>query len=171
MAARLCRTGAGLADGDGAEGEGAVVGGKDGGGGAAEGDVGGAGSGAGGDGEKTLAGAGLRGSEGEDDGAGAPPGRVAAQLVASVKSPVRARVREKGAAPVLVMVTVWVVAEMPVTTTGVGEGDGAGRDGEVGVHGRAGDARGREGFAGDEDGEALVEQEGGGVGRGDCAAR
>ena len=49
------------------------------------------------------------------------PGRVAGQLVVSVKSPVRARARAKGWVPVLPMVTVCVVLEMLVTTTAVGK--------------------------------------------------
>ena len=47
------------------------------------------------------------------------PGRVAGQLVVSVKSPVRERLRAKGWAPMLPMVTGWVVAEVLVTRTGV----------------------------------------------------
>ena len=49
------------------------------------------------------------------------PGRVAGQLVVEVKSPVRTRARAKGVAPVLPMVTVWVVAEVLVTRTGLGK--------------------------------------------------
>src|SRR5580698_4635791 len=47
------------------------------------------------------------------------PGRVAGQLVVSVKSPVRASVRLMGLMPVLPMVTDCVVAEVLVTMTGV----------------------------------------------------
>jgi hypothetical protein len=60
------------------------------------------------------------------------PGRVAGQLVVSVKSPVRPRVRVKGCAPELPMVTVWVVVEVLVTTTALGKVM------EVGVRVRAG---------------------------------
>ena len=49
------------------------------------------------------------------------PGRVGRQLVVSVKSPVRARVRAKGFAPVLPMVTVCVEPEVLATRTGVGK--------------------------------------------------
>ena len=48
-------------------------------------------------------------------------GRVAAQLVIWVKSPLRTRESEKAAAPVLARVTVWVVAERPVTGTASGK--------------------------------------------------
>jgi hypothetical protein len=47
------------------------------------------------------------------------PGRRAGQSVVSVKSPVRERLRAKGWAPMLPMVTGWVVAEVLVTRTGV----------------------------------------------------
>ncbi len=46
-------------------------------------------------------------------------GRVAGQLVVSVKSPVTARVRAKGFVPVLPMVTDCVDAEVVATVTGV----------------------------------------------------
>ena len=49
------------------------------------------------------------------------PGRIAGQSVVSVKSPVRARVRAKGDAPMLPMAMGWVVAEVLVTRTGVGK--------------------------------------------------
>jgi len=49
------------------------------------------------------------------------PGRVAGQSVVEVKSPVRARVRANGCAPMLPMVTGWVVVEVLVTRTGVGK--------------------------------------------------
>ena len=52
--------------------------------------------------------------------------RVAGQLVVSVKSPVRVRVRGKAVAPVLPRVMVCVVALVVVTTYGVGEVDVAG---------------------------------------------
>ena len=48
-------------------------------------------------------------------------GRRAGQSVVSVKSPVRASERAKGWAPMLPMVTGWVVAEVLVTRTGVGK--------------------------------------------------
>src|ERR1700733_10690587 len=47
------------------------------------------------------------------------PGRVAGQSVESVKSPVRARERLKGCAPMLPMVIVCVVVEVLVTKTGL----------------------------------------------------
>ena len=49
------------------------------------------------------------------------PGRSAGQLVVKVKSPVRPRVRGKGWAPELPIVTVWVVVEVLVTTTALGK--------------------------------------------------
>ena len=51
----------------------------------------------------------------------APGVRVAVQLVVEVKSPERATVSGKGWVPVLVMVTVWVVAEAVVTTAALGK--------------------------------------------------
>ncbi len=50
-----------------------------------------------------------------------------------------------------------------MTTTGVGEGEGGGGDGEVGVDRGSVDAGLREGLAGDEGAEALIEIEGDGV--------
>jgi hypothetical protein len=49
------------------------------------------------------------------------PARVAGQSVASVKSPVRVRAREKATGPVLPMVTVWVLEEVVVTGTELGK--------------------------------------------------
>src|SRR5580704_10741424 len=49
------------------------------------------------------------------------PGRMAGQSVVSVKSPMRARAREKGCAPLLPMVTGCVVVEVLVTRTGLGK--------------------------------------------------
>ena len=49
------------------------------------------------------------------------PGSRSGQSVVSVKSPVRERLRAKGWVPMLPMVTGWVVAEVPVTRTGVGK--------------------------------------------------
>ena len=49
------------------------------------------------------------------------PARVAVQSVASVKSPVRVRASGKGTAPMLPMVTVWVVLEVLVTRTALGK--------------------------------------------------
>ena len=48
------------------------------------------------------------------------PGRMAGQLVVSVKSPVMARVRAKGWEPMLPIVTGCVVVEVLLTRTGVG---------------------------------------------------
>ena len=61
------------------------------------------------------------------------PGRVAGQLVVSVKSPVMARVRGKGWVPMFAMVTDWVVGEVLVTRTGVGKVIAAGETVRLGL--------------------------------------
>ena len=81
------------------------------------------------------------GSEGDDDGAGGVAGEGGGAVggVGEVAGEGGARV--KGRLPVLPMVTVWVQLEVVVTTDGVGEVDGGGGDGEVGVGGGAVDCR------------------------------
>ena len=110
---------------------------------------------------------GCEGAKVMSDGAGGCwRGGVAGQLVVSVKSPVRVRARVKGWAPVLPMVTVWVELEVVVTRTGLGKVMVAGVTVRLGLADGAVDAGLGDGCAGDEDGEALIEGEGGGVGGG-----
>ena len=94
-----------------------------------------------------------------------PPAKVAVQLVVSVKSPVRTSESAKAEAPVFWMVRVWVLLETPVTATAVAKLSDGGGDAEVGVD--AGSVGGwlGERAAGDQSGQALVEQEGLRVGR------